>query len=215
MTLALIAAIARDGAIGKNGGLPWDVLLTDRRWFRLVTLSPTPYATACMLCDDPHIVVKHWRAALTSNACIMGRKTWQSLPGPLVRRENIVVSAAHRAQPYPGARIVCGSLPIALACACAEEAPHTFIIGGAQVYDAALRLPELETLYISEVDEDFDDADTHWPATFVADFPDHTRITKPVRDIHPTAYHRWQRTHVSLWIEEPDRPRYRFGIWER
>lgn len=25
----------------------------------------------------------------------------------------------------------------------------------------------------------------------------------------------WQRTHVGPWIEEPDRPRYRFGIWEQ
>ena len=63
--LSLIVARAKNGAIGKDGDIPWD-LPEDLKFFQRETLG---------------------------GAIIMGRRTWQSLPvKPLARRLNIVVS---------------------------------------------------------------------------------------------------------------------------
>ena len=62
--LAIIAAVARNGVIGVDGGLPWR-LPADLRRFRALT----------------------W-----GHAVIMGRRTWRSLGRPLPGRQNIVVS---------------------------------------------------------------------------------------------------------------------------
>ncbi len=62
--LALIAAVARNGVIGRNGTLPW------------------------RLPED----LRHFRALTTGHSVIMGRRTWQSLPRALPGRQNIVVT---------------------------------------------------------------------------------------------------------------------------
>jgi len=62
--LALIAAVARNGVIGREGRLPWR-LPEDLRRFRALT---------------------------TGHAIIMGRRTWESLPHALPGRQNIVVT---------------------------------------------------------------------------------------------------------------------------
>jgi len=62
--LALIAAVARNGVIGRNGTLPW------------------------RLPGD----LRHFRAVTSGHSVIMGRRTWQSLPRALPGRQNIVVT---------------------------------------------------------------------------------------------------------------------------
>lgn len=62
--LALIAAVARNGVIGRDGALPWR-LPEDLRRFRALT---------------------------TGHSIVMGRRTWQSLPRALPGRQNIVVT---------------------------------------------------------------------------------------------------------------------------
>ena len=62
--VVLIAAIAANGVIGRNGKLPWR-LPEDLRRFRALT---------------------------TGHAVIMGRRTWESLPHALPDRQNIVVT---------------------------------------------------------------------------------------------------------------------------
>lgn len=62
--LAIIAAVARNGVIGVDGGLPW------------------------RLPAD----LKRFRALTEGHAVIMGRRTWQSLGRPLPNRQNLVVS---------------------------------------------------------------------------------------------------------------------------
>lgn len=62
--ITLIAAVARNGVIGRNNGLPWR-LKADMQHFRAMTMG--------------HPVV-------------MGRKTWESLGRPLSGRRNIVVT---------------------------------------------------------------------------------------------------------------------------
>ncbi len=63
-TLAIIAAVARNGVIGAGNALPWRL--------------PGDLA--------------RFRALTTGHAIIMGRRTWQSLPRALPGRQNIVVT---------------------------------------------------------------------------------------------------------------------------
>jgi dihydrofolate reductase len=109
--LSLIAAVARDGVIGRDNAIPWQ-LPEDARHFRTVTMG--------------HPVV-------------MGRRTWDSLPDrfrPLPGRRNVVVTrnpdwlgdGAERA----------GSLEEALALL--VEEPQVYVVGGAELYAQALPL---------------------------------------------------------------------------
>ena len=134
--LALIAAVARNGAIGKTGGLAWHEP-EDQKHFRRVTMG-------CPV--------------------IMGRKTWDSLPvrfRPLPGRRNVVITrdAAWRAdgaEPVP-------SLDAALALL--AEAAKAFVIGGAEVYALALpHATELVLTEIDAV-LDGDTFFPHWDRT--------------------------------------------------
>ncbi len=64
-TLTLVVAVARNGVIGKDNGLPW------------------------RLPED----LKHFKRTTLGKPCIMGRKTWESIGArPLPGRPNIVVT---------------------------------------------------------------------------------------------------------------------------
>lgn len=107
--LSLIAAVARDGGIGRRNQLLWHES-EDQKHFRRVTIG-------CPV--------------------VMGRKTWDSLPArfrPLPGRRNVVLTrdAAWRADGAERA----ASLGEALALL--ADAPKVFVIGGAQVYAEAL-----------------------------------------------------------------------------
>lgn len=111
--LSLIAAVAQNGAIGKDNQLLWH-LPEDMRHFRETTRGKT---------------------------VIMGRKTWESLPEafrPLPGRRNIVVT---RNSDYmaAGGEIV-HSLEEALAAAPCDD--ELFVIGGAALYAQALPLAQ-------------------------------------------------------------------------
>lgn len=64
MIVALVAAVADNGVIGRDGQLPWH-LPKDLQWFQQLT---------------------------TGHTIIMGRKTFQSIGKPLPDRRNIVLS---------------------------------------------------------------------------------------------------------------------------
>ncbi|MCS7100699.1 MAG: dihydrofolate reductase [Burkholderiaceae bacterium] len=81
---------------------------------------------------------------------IMGRRTWESLGRPLAGRRNLVLSRTPGFAPA-GAEVF-ASLEAALA-ACAE-APEVFVIGGTEVYRAAL--PAAQRLLLTEIDADVD-----------------------------------------------------------
>ena len=129
--LSLIAAVARNHALGKDGQLLWH------------------------LPED----MKHFRETTRGKPVVMGRKTWESLPEkfrPLPGRQNIVVSRdpAYKAH---GADLA-GSLEGALALAGGAE--EVFVIGGEQLYRAAL--PFADRLYLTEVELE-PEADAFFP----------------------------------------------------
>ncbi len=87
---------------------------------------------------------------------IMGRNTWESIGRLLPGRTTVIVSR-QRSYQVPGA-IVCASLADAVA-ACGED-DEIFVIGGSQLYAAAL--PHAHRIYLTTVDADVE-GDTYMP----------------------------------------------------
>ena len=148
--IAIIAALDRNGAIGRGGQLLWHER-EDQKHFRAVTMG-------CPV--------------------IMGRKTWDSLPAkfkPLPGRRNIVVTrnAAWRGEGAEAAP----SLAAALALAAGAE--KVFVIGGGELYAAAL--PLADELVLTEIDAVFDGADTFFPRF------DRARFVEDSRNVHASA----------------------------
>ena len=107
--IVLIAAVARNGVIGRGNALVF---------------------------HDP-ADQRHFRQATMGCPVIMGRKTWDSLPErfrPLPGRRNIVLSR-NAAWQAPGAEAV-RSLDAALTLV--ADAPRVCVIGGAELYAQAL-----------------------------------------------------------------------------
>jgi dihydrofolate reductase len=122
-------ARARNGVIGKDGGLPWR-LKSDLAIFRAVTMG---------------------------KPVIMGRKTWESLPKkPLVGRTNIVLTRDGSFE-AKGA-LVCEdfSEAVQIAREQAEEdgKDEVCVIGGASLFELALK--RAGRLYLTEVEADAD-----------------------------------------------------------
>ncbi|SDM32700.1 dihydrofolate reductase [Maricaulis salignorans] len=125
--ICLIVARGRNGVIGTQGDLPW------------------------RLSSD----LKHFKAVTSGKPIVMGRKTWDSLPRrPLPGRLNIVVSrqAGFTAEGGEVAGDLDTALVIAITQAQADSVGEVFVIGGAQIYAAALG--HAHRLYITEVEAD-------------------------------------------------------------
>lgn len=116
----------------------------------------------------------YFKRVTMGHPIVMGRKTWESIGRPLPGRRSIVVT---RDPDYfaPGAETV-HSLEAALALT--ADAPEIFVIGGAQLYAAAM--PRADRLLITEIDRDFD-GDTFMPS------PDAARWRETQRESHPPA----------------------------
>jgi dihydrofolate reductase len=100
--------------------------------------------------------LKHFKALTLGHPIVMGRKTWESLGRALPGRENIVVT---RTLGYeaPGAHVA-SSLEAALAMCVGE--PTVFVIGGGELYAAAL--PLADAMVLTEIHRDYD-GDAHFP----------------------------------------------------
>jgi dihydrofolate reductase len=116
----------------------------------------------------------YFKRVTTGHPIVMGRKTWESIGRPLPGRRSIVVT---RDPGYfaPGAETV-HSFEAALALT--SDASEIFVIGGAQLYAAAM--PRADRLLITEIDHDFD-GDTLMPA------PDAALWRETQRGSHPPA----------------------------
>ena len=100
--------------------------------------------------------LKHFKNLTLGHPIIMGRRTWESLGKPLPGRENIVVSRTAGFE-APGASAA-SSVEAAVAL-CAGEAV-AFVIGGAEIYAAAL--PLADGLVLTEIQKDYE-GDTRFP----------------------------------------------------
>ncbi|MGH3065563.1 MAG: dihydrofolate reductase [Gaiellaceae bacterium] len=123
MIIALVAAVARGGVIGRDGGLPWR-LPEDLARFRAVTLG---------------------------HAVVLGRRTWDSLPDrfrPLPGRRNVVVTRNVSWQAEGAERVP--SLEEAWKLLAGEE--RVCVIGGGEIFAAALPLADQLLLTEIELD---------------------------------------------------------------
>jgi dihydrofolate reductase len=100
--------------------------------------------------------LKHFKNLTLGHPIIMGRRTWESLGKPLPGRDNIVVSRKPGFE-APGASIA-ASLSAAIALCTGE--PVAFVIGGAEIYAAAL--PLADGLVLTEIDRAYE-GDTRFP----------------------------------------------------
>lgn len=131
MRVSIVAAVARNGVIGRDNTIPWRIP-EDLARFRALTMG---------------------------HAVVMGRKTWDSLPDrfrPLPGRRNVVVTR-NSGWDADGAERA-ASLADALDLLRDEE--RVFVIGGAQIYAAALDLAD--ELELTEIDAEIE-GDTVFP----------------------------------------------------
>jgi dihydrofolate reductase len=134
MKLHLIFARARNGVIGNKGSMPWH------------------------LPED----LAHLKRTTMGCAVIMGRKTWDSLPPkfrPLPGRLNVVVTRQTdwRADGAVSAHSLAQALE--LCSPDGDAAPganqnDVWVLGGAEIYAAAL--PLADSAVVTEIDADFD-----------------------------------------------------------
>ena len=211
----VIAAVARNGAIGVTDPdgtcrMPWSRLQADTRWFQALTLAANPVRLARHWVRYPaaiDVAGGSWSEALWNtkgNVVICGWKTAATLPQPL--RNRIVVVLRDRTSHGAG-DWSCKARTFAEAyekATVTHHALHVFAIGGSQVYATALQHDACSALFLTEVDTDYPDATTWWPIE--VDWQAGMLQAGPVR---------YQRQEVSSWIQEPDRPQYRLGIWMR
>jgi dihydrofolate reductase len=134
MVIAIYAALAENGVIGRNGGLPW------------------------RLSSD----LKRFKANTMGKPIVMGRKTWESFPKrPLPGRLNIVISRdpAYRADGAETAASLDAALKLA-AERCMDGADEICIVGGGEIYRQAMTVADC--LKLTHVRGHFD-GDTLFP----------------------------------------------------
>jgi dihydrofolate reductase len=161
--LSMIAAIGKNRELGEKNKLLWH-LPGDLARFREITKG---------------------------HPVIMGRKTFESIGHALPGRVNIVISR-DRSFKAEGVMVV-SSLNEALLRA--KEAPgsaETFVIGGGQIYTAAIN--EADRLYLTIIDKEAPGADTFFP-------PYTTRFTRIIEKT-PHEENGIRFTYLTLEREE-------------
>ena len=145
--LSLVAAVADNRVIGRDNQLPWR-LPADLAHFKRLTL------------DKP---------------IVMGRRTWESLPGLLPRRRHIVLS---RDPDYRAAGCcVASSLGTAITLLSGE--PELMIVGGATLYAEAM--PLAQRLYLTQV-HTLAEGDVRFPDWDAGQWEEVSRIDRPADD---------------------------------
>lgn len=149
---AIIVAADEKMGIGRDNGLPWPRLKGDMKYFSDITSGA----------EDGKV-----------NAVIMGRKTWESLPAkhrPLPGRLNVVMSRSgfelvtgvenvklsQDGYEGDGARLA-SSLEEALEMVSdIERIDKVFVIGGANVFEQALKHENCKGVFLTEVMDKFE-----------------------------------------------------------
>ena len=147
--VVIVAAVADNGVIGANGTLPWHISEDFRRLKALTMGKPL----------------------------VMGRKTFESLPGLLPGRRHIVVTRNPEWAAEGAERATSLAAAIKLA-----NAPHIVIFGGAGLFAEALPLAdriELTEVHASPV------GDTRFPTFARSDWIETFREPHPMQGRNP------------------------------
>lgn len=134
--LSFIVAMDRNRVIGLNNDLPWH-LPKDFKFFKEKT---------------------------TGHTMIMGRKTYESLDGPLPNRKSVVLT---KNPSYPKEVDVIHDIYTIKEWNEKQPGKEFFVIGGATIFEQVL--PFVDRMYITWIDESFE-GDTKFPAFSEEDF---------------------------------------------
>ncbi|XP_042150523.1 dihydrofolate reductase-like [Ixodes scapularis] len=134
-----IAAMCHNRGIGVLNTLPWR-LKKEMAYFSRITSQAAEGKT---------------------NAVVMGRNTWDSIPPkykPLPGRVNVVVSRTLEKVPdgHHVARSFSDALSLLQPLVDSGKVDKTFVVGGAQLYREALADPRCTRVYLTEIDADFE-----------------------------------------------------------
>ena len=163
------------GVIGSGGGMPWYIPAELRR-FKQLTMG---------------------------SALVMGRKTWESLPGILPGRPHIVVS---RSQPKPTAPLDVvwhQDLNSALQAACdLTTTPCVFIIGGGEIYAHTMNITHI--IYLTKL-QLAAHGDVRYPIADLSGFKLHRRTTAsltayPHRSTSENPHNNHQTIHAEYLV---------------
>lgn len=160
MHISIIAAVAKNGAIGKNN--------------RLLYRLP----------DD----MKFFKETTTGHPVITGRRNYESIPEafrPLPNRQNIVMTRNTEFS-APGAEVV-SSLEEAIQKAREYEKSEIFIIGGGKVYREAMEKDLVDRMYLTLVDAE-PEADTFFPEWKDSEWERVRCDHYPANERHPFAF---------------------------
>ncbi len=120
--VSLIAAMAKNRVIGKSGKMPWHIP-SELRHFRELTLG---------------------------KVVVMGRKTYEGLPGSLDGRQIVVLS---RSKTYhQNGVITCRNFSEVWKSF--QEEPEIVIAGGAEIYKQAIDIAD--SLYLTVIDREYE-----------------------------------------------------------
>jgi dihydrofolate reductase len=143
--ISIIVAMAENRVIGKENSLPWHL--------------PAD--------------LQHFKAMTIGKPIIMGRKTWESLPGKLPQRPHIIITA-NPDYSAEGCTVV-NSLEQAIEAA--GDVPEVMVVGGAMLYAQAL--PMADNIYLTMVETQVD-GDTLFPEY------DQSQWRETAREYHPS-----------------------------
>ena len=140
MKITLIAAMDSMGGIGKNGTLPWHIP------------------------ED----LKHFKEYTAGKVCVMGRKTWDSLPvKPLLGRYNWVLTESGGTKKLiamvdSNDNFMCSAMDYLLDMIRYKgiNTDELCIIGGASIYEQFL--PHATHMVLTHIDREYD-CDTFFP----------------------------------------------------
>ena len=165
ISLALVVAVAKNGVIGMDGGMPWH-LSTDLKRFKRDTMG---------------------------KPIIMGRKTFESIGKALPGRLNIVVSrSVFTADDTVHANSIDAALFLAEGWAKDNDIDEVCVIGGGQIYRETL--PKASKLYVTHVMAE-PDGDTRFPAITEAEWTpiEREEVPRGEKDSAETLYVVYER----------------------
>ncbi len=164
--IAIVVAMAENGVIGRDGGLPWR-LSSDLKRFKALTMG---------------------------KPIVMGRKTWDSIGRVLPGRPHVVVSRnpGLGIEGVETARSLDEGLAKAADAAQRADAGEICVIGGGDIYAQAL--PRAARLYVTHVEATVP-GDTRFPDIAQADWEAvrEERLPADERNSYPTRFVEYRR----------------------
>lgn len=156
MIISLVAAASDNDVIGRDGWMPWDL--------------PAELA--------------HFRDITRGKTVIMGRKTYDSVGRPMPNRHNIVVSR-RKDLVIPGVDVV-QSIEEAIELAKKDSLPEICVIGGEQIYRAAM--PFADRIHLSRVHAHIDNGEAFFPDIDGNEWKEVERREHPADPENPIPY---------------------------